>query len=337
MKWDNDELRAVALRLLLSGTVKVSKAAAPLLEELEELGLVTPSARKGEFLLPSRQQEKLRQYLAERWTQLGEAELAFACRSNAITAGALRKMRRSPLKLPHGICELNRKTWSAWAGAHSKSGSKGPPDGIVLTSDDGLRLRANVGLQIASEEGLLLPIDGLQAVFGEVLVPERAFGRRWHVAGVMPQLILTVENIGAFVDFPAPPWLLLVHAPGRNTALATRFIARVPADIPWAHFGDLDPTGLDIALSIRSHGHGRPAVPWIPKAASELLESHSLPLDSPWPERAWPSALQENPVLRWLSERQRWLEHEAVVLLPGIAEELEELARPRGTEHPSKS
>lgn len=326
MNWSNDELRAVALRLLLSGSVRISKVSAPMLVELEELGVITPSTRKGEFLLPARQKDRLRQYLVARWPQFSEAESAFASCPGKITAPALRNMRRLPLELPDGIRELNRRTWSAWAGAHAKSGFKGAPDGIVLTSDEGLRLRASASLQIASEEGLSIPLDGLQALLGEVMVPERAFGRNWLVSGLMPELILTVENIGAFVDFPAPPQMLLVHAPGRNTALATRFMARLPADIPWAHFGDLDPAGLDIALSIRSSGHGRRPIPWIPLAATALLETHSLPLESPWPERVWPEAVQDNPVLRWLTTRHRWLEHEPVVLLPGLAEELANLA-----------
>jgi hypothetical protein len=327
VNWDSDELRAAALRLLLSGSTKSSKAAEPMLGELEELGLVTPAPRQGEFLLQRRHTEKLRHYLVARWPQLGEAESAFAAQPDMISAASLRALRRLPLQLPHGIDKLNRKTWSAWAGAHSKSGFRGPPDSIVLTSDEGLRLRPNAGLQIIGDNGLSLPIDAMQALFGEVMVPERAFARKWRVSGVLPKLVLTVENIGAFVDLPAPPWLLVLHAPGRNTALATRFVARLPAHIPWAHFGDLDPAGLDIAMSIRAHGHGRRPVPWIPRAAAALLETHGLPLGSPWPERDWPKSVEENPVLQWLSKRQRWLEHEAVVLLPGIVEELEDLVR----------
>lgn len=325
MNWDSDELRSAALKLLLQGSIKSSKLAEPLLVELEELGLLMPGTRKSEFLLPPQYKEKFRRYLVVRWPQVHEAESAWSSRPEAISATALRALRRAPLSLPAGITKLNRRTWSAWAGAHSKSGYHTPPDGVLLTTDEDLRMRPNAGLQFIGDGGETLSADACQGMFGEVIVPERGLARNWHVAGVPPKLILTVENIGAYIDLTLPTWMLLIHAPGRNTILATRFIDRLPADIPWAHFGDLDPAGLDIALSIRTQKLGRRPLPWIPGVASELLESHSLPLDSPWPEQCLPPDFLNNTVLSWLVERQRWLEHEAMVLLPGFLDELEKV------------
>jgi hypothetical protein len=327
MNWESDELRATALRLLLSGSVSANKIAEPLLDELDELGMVAHSRRAGEFVLCAGHKERLRRYLAVRWPQVDEAEAAFVSRPETISAVALRALRRAPLALPSDLRQLNRRTWSAWAGAHSKSGFCTPPDGVVLTTDEGLRLRANAGMQIGVEEGAALDVDVWQTLFGEVIVPERAFARDWGLWGVMPELVLTVENLGAFVDFPSPPWLLLVHAPGRNTALATKFVSRLPGNIPWAHFGDMDPAGLKIAMSIHRHGDCRSPVPWVPRAAAELLETHTLPLESSWPEQDLTPGLLDNLVIKWLIKHQRWLEHEAVVLLPGFAQELTELAQ----------
>lgn len=177
------------------------------------------------------------------------------------------------------------------------------------------------------EQGGGLVAETCLALFGELIVPERGLSGNWHVAGELPRLVLTVENIGAYVDFPVPPWLLLVHAPGRNTVLAIRFIDRLPSVVPWAHFGDLDPAGLDIALSIRSPVKGRKPTPWIPDIAFDLLETHSLPLDSPWPAQDLPRQLLKHPALAWLIEHQRWLEHEALVLLAGLTEEVARLAQ----------
>jgi hypothetical protein len=325
VNWDSDELRAAALRLLLLGRIRATKLAEPLLVELEELGLVAPGRRIGEFHLPSQHKETLRRYLRVRWPQLDEAESAFSSRLDAITVPALRALRRLPLTLPPGITQLNRKTWSAWAGAHSKSGYRTPPDGVALTADEDLRLRANKGLQFIGEDAHTLEADACQKMFGEVIVPERGMARDWQVAGVLPKLVLTVENVGAYVDLPVPTWLLLIHAPGRNTMLATRFIDRLPADIPWAHFGDLDPAGLDIALSVRSQARSRRPVPWVPSIAAELLETHALPLDSAWPEDRLPPDLLDITVMKWLVKHQRWMEHEAMVLLPGFSGELVKL------------
>lgn len=326
MNWDSDELRAAALKLLLSATIRETKTAAPLLAELEELGIVAPGRCQGEFRLLAEHKAKFRCYLSVRWLQLDKAEQAFSANPETISAIALRALRRRSLTLPSGLTQLNRKTWSAWAGAHSKSGYATPPPGALLTADDVLRLRPNAGLQLIGEQGGALAADTCLALFGELIMPERGLSRNWHVAGELPWLVLTVENIGAYVDFSVPPWLLLVHAPGRNTVLATRFIDRLPPTIPWAHFGDLDPAGIDIALSIRSPDKGRKPIPWIPHIAFELLETHSLPLNCPWPAQTLPRQLLEHPVLNWLVAHQRWLEHESLVLLSEFSAEVSKLA-----------
>lgn len=330
MNWDGDELRSVALKLLLLGAIRSTKVAEPLLVELEELGLVIPGTRKNEFLLPPQYKEKFRRYLVVRWPQVHEAESEWSSRPEAISATALRTLRRLPLSLPAGVTQLNRRTWAAWAGAHSKSGYHTAPEGVLLTTDEDVRLRANAGLLFIGEGGETLSADACQRMFGEVIVPERGLGRNWQISGVLPKVILSVENIGAYIDLALPAWMLLIHAPGRNTVLATRFIDRLPADIPWVHFGDLDPVGLEIAQSIHGQERGRKAIPWIPRVASELLETHALPLGSPWPEHRLPPDLRNKTVLRWLVEHQRWLEHEAMVLLPGFSEELSKIEQNLG-------
>jgi hypothetical protein len=327
MNWDSDGLRAAALRLLLCGSVRCTGIAAPLLAELEELGLVTPGRRSGEFRLRHGVEPRLRQFLVVRWPGLAEDENAFRSAPETISAAALRMRRRMPLGFPSGKEMLNRRTWSAWAGSHSKSGFATPPANTVLTADAGLRVRANAGLRIMGEEGTCLSVDEWQGTFGEITVPERAFGRHWQVSGTLPTLIMTVENLGAFIDFPGLPCLLLIHAPGQDTTLATRFIDRLPSEVRWLHFGDIDPAGLRIGSSVSASGSGRVPTVWIPRVAAELLETHARKLDQPWPvEKLWP-ALMACPVIRWLVGHQRWLEHEAMVLLPGFAEELAQLVQ----------
>lgn len=327
MNWDNDALHSAALKLLLLVVVTRNRVTTSLLDELEELGYIAPGRGMNEFFLLVQYQEKFRQYLSPRWSEFAAAEAAFSARPEAISPEALRQLRRANLNLPIGITQVNRRTWSAWAGAHSKSRHCSPPEGITLTSDEALRLRANAGLQFVGQDDVLLAANACQQMFGEVIIPERGLARDWHVAGVLPKLILTVENIGAYIDLSIPEWMMLVHAPGRNTALATRFIDRLPVEIPWAHFGDLDPAGFDIALSIHGQNSSRKPVPWIPSLTRELLETHTLPLEMNWRVHLLPPDLIENPVLRWLILHNRWLEHEAAVLLPGFVDELRYLVR----------
>jgi hypothetical protein len=328
MKWESDELRAVALRLLLLKRVRATKRVEPLLVELEDLGVVAPTPCAGEYLLRPQKTDALRHSVAVRWRGLAEAEFAFSSCPERISATALRELRRAQLMLPADIRQINRKTWSAWAGAHSKSGHRTPPEGVVLTTDESLRLRPNAGLQILGEGNIQLPLEAMQTILGEVAIPERGFGQRWCIDGVMPELIITVENRGAFIDFPPSSKLLLLHSPGHNTALATRFIGRLPEDIPWLHYPDLDPAGISIALLIHCGERLRRPVTWIPRAAAALLETHALPLELPWPAWDLPPNLRDDPVLTWLIREQRWLEQEALVLLPNFAEELVQLAKP---------
>ena len=322
MNWDSDDLRAAALQLLTSGTISLTRVSRPLLAELEELGLVAPDERPNRYRMPAHCKERVRHYVRVRWSGLDSAEAAFASCPQAIDASALRAARRALLAMPEGLGRLNRKTWSSWAGAHSKSQFRAVSDGVQLTTDDVLRLRANAGLRIVAPDGTALLGDACLALFGEMIIPERGFDCSWQLDGVMPRLVLTVENLGAYIDLALPPEVLAVHAPGRNTGLATRFIDRLPPDIPWLHFGDLDPAGLAIATSIHTPGRGKRATPWIPVCAAEVLETHALPLHRPWPTSTLPSNLLKNPILARLIERKQWLEHEAIVLLGSFETEL---------------
>lgn len=328
MNWDDDRLCAAALRLLLTGTLRTTKAAAGLLLELEQLGLIGPTRREGQFRLQAGAGNALRRYLQPRWPALTAAEATFAARPHLISAMALRAERRRLLALPPGITHLNRKTWSAWAGAHSKSRQRSPVQGVRLTTDRTLRMRPNLGLQLVTEEGRMLSLDDYHTVLGEISIPERAIDGAWYVAGTMPALVMTVENIGAFIDLPAPPWLLLLHAPGWDTALATGFIGRLPSDVHWMHFGDLDPEGLRVGLSMQCVSSGRRPAVWVPRAAATLLTTHALPLRAAWPVQNLPTALMADPILRDLVDTRRWLEHESMVLLAAFAEELNQLALP---------
>lgn len=324
MNWESDELRAAALRLLLGGSLRRTQHCADLVEQLDDAGLVLPTRRRDEYVLNQRRTQEYRRYLDACWPGYAEVARAFTDRGAAEPSGAaLRALRRAHLPAPTGRTLLNRKTWAAWASAHSKATDTPHPQGVTLTSDDVLRMRVNEGLVLRSADGHEQELASLQALATEVVLPERSFGRHWTLTGQLPALAVTIENQGAFVDAPLPAGVLLIHAPGWNSGLAGQLMARLPASVPWWHFGDLDPNGLRIGLSMRAAGQpDKQPVLWIPEVASRLLESHSLPRSTPWPLQDIPAQLLSHSTVAWLASRGRWLEQEAVVLMPAFEQEL---------------
>lgn len=135
---------------------------------------------------------------------------------------------------------------------------------------------------------------------------------------------MTVENLGAYLDLPAPAAALVVHQPGWNTRLAARLIGLLPSGLPWWHFGDLDPKGLAIFASL-GEATARPRH-FIPVWWQDYLETHGLPLSGGWPpmrtqgqERVGDE--QDPKLVRCLRATGRWLEQEAILLDPRLAED----------------
>lgn len=326
MNWEDDHLQVAALKLLLAGELKNTATSRDLILQLDEIGIIVPSRRPAFFQLVADRSADLETYLSNRWPQFQDCARHF--RDNKqLTVGVanLRALRRNALGIPEGFSRLNRKTWSAWAGAHSKSREASPPEGLVLTTDGVLRVRANEGLSISFGHGDDFQLSPWQRIISETILPERAFNNSWHLSGRHPHLVLTVENLGAFVDIKKPDDCLMLYSPGWDDSLAVRFISRLPNNIPWLHFGDLDPNGLRIGNVLLAGNRG-PEI-WLPRTADKLLESHRLRLVKPWSLSPLDYPILTNVTLKALVEANCWLEQEAMVLLPGFHEELEALCR----------
>lgn len=293
------------------------------MDELDDLGILTTTPRRDLLALVPARLADYERYLGARWPGYREAAAVIQSRGLSIEAASLRKLRRLHLKAPEGFPQLNRKTWSAWAGAHSKSREASQPEGAEITTDDTVRARVNAGLQIRSVDGGILNLDALQRTLKEVAFPDRCISENWSFCGTLPRLLLTVENIGAFVDIKKPDNCLLIHSPGWNLPNVLRLRARLPADLTWRHFGDLDPNGLRIGLSLTTASEaGNDAEVWVPEAAATLLDSHSLLLDRTWNVDGVPEHLRSHPAVAWLILNGRWLEQESIVLLPEFEREL---------------
>lgn len=194
--------------------------------------------------------------------------------------------------------------------------------GSQVLTDEAIRLRTLTSLSLIDKEGRLHNMAPVINLLGELALPERALtglrGIEWP-----GRQIVTVENKGAFVDYPLQPGELLLYVPGRNTALAKRVMPLLPAAIPWAHFGDLDQRGLEIAAEL-AQATGRPLALWLPRNLADYLPHYARPLSLPsagsqskipWQSNAWErvsgSALTE--ALNYLALNKCWLEQEVLV------------------------
>jgi hypothetical protein len=255
MDWDNLEYRVVLLRLWASRVLKRTRKAQPLTKHLLELGWVTQSPRQRELTLNELGSSRLPVLLDRIWPGWEQTLRQLQDAAVPLDVESLVELARKGCPLPPLPSRLHHKTYAAMRGMHSKSlpAKKGQRRDLTLTTDGVLRIRPNEGL-ILSLGAKQLSCDDLMAVVGEVILPERALLDGIHPGGVLPRAVMTVENLGPFVDMPKPPELLLIHQPGWNTSLSLQFIETLGSEPSWYHFGDLDPEGISIYQHLNQKG-----------------------------------------------------------------------------------
>ncbi|WP_139709399.1 Wadjet anti-phage system protein JetD domain-containing protein [Aeromonas allosaccharophila] len=197
---------------------------------------------------------------------------------------------------------------------------------LMLTQDEVIRIRTLEPLSLVDRHGLQHDMTAVMTLLGELALPERALATLAAIDW-QGERVITVENKGAFVDYPLQPGQLLLFAPGRNTTLAKRLIPLLPAGVQWAHFGDLDQRGIDIAIELARELQ-RPAMLWLPSELQPYLDHYARPVrtfatDSgkvPWrvTKQADQGDGHSTPVgLPWLDElvtKGAWLEQEVLIL-----------------------
>lgn len=313
--FERAEIRALSEKLLAlaagQGILLTSAAGRELDEMLGSVGGVQPVGRGARRQLTERGRAFLTTQLAQAaeaqpWS--GEVALAaLGCQLPAAINGAtlsglwLRdcKAALSPSQLAR-VAEL----------------------GCQVLADEVIRLRTLTPLRLIDKEGRAHDMTPVISLLGELALPERALA---GLAGVEWQgrQLVTVENKGAFVDYPLQPGELLLYVPGRNTALAKKLLPLLPEIIPWAHFGDLDQRGLEIAAEL-AQATGRPLALWLPGNLADYLPHYARPLGRPsaeqqgkipWQSQLWGrgsgSALTET--LNHLVVNKCWLEQEVLV------------------------
>lgn len=312
--WGTRPHALALVELLLTGEVRRRRNQEDAWSTLLDLGWARRSRRSGVLEIDSVSREAVEATLSAAWPEwsdfakrLGELDLPY-------TPKGLRELERhdrieaaSMLELPS---RLNRRTAAAAVAEHSKA-HLGPFEHVVLedvdvTYDGLVRMRANRGLAV-QRDGLVTAACGLTRLLGELVLSDRALRDGTQLAGNLPRAVLTIENLGAYLDSPTPEDVLVVHVPGWNTR-TTKDLLEGIGDVPLVHFGDLDPNGIAIVSHLR---RWRPDVRWfVPDFWEEYSDEKGLTRQ--WPVIEWPP--DTPPWVRDLSQRHMWLEQEAIVM-----------------------
>ncbi|EPY6165901.1 DUF2220 family protein [Salmonella enterica] len=239
---------------------------------VSELGDILQQLKERQMMFENDKEKLLRNYLAElgiiipftrnRW-RLVESErldILLAQVQQQIQQQIIGRKEHRPA-IPRRMQRIHHKSASAWRG-NSKAGLSQPlVKGQTVTYDDILRLRSQgteLRLTFTCNNGEnVLFADDESRWRSECCLPERMLLDLLSVDMTSAQLIMTVENLGAYVDMPLVDGLILIFAPGLNYLPACRWISQYGQDIPWVHFPDLDPNGLTIARQL-SHSLTRP-------------------------------------------------------------------------------
>lgn len=239
-----------------------------------------------------------------------------------------KQLQRMGVSLP---ARLNQACFYAlWHGdsKHTRSApfTEAQLANLSLTQDEVIRIRTLEPLSLVDQQGQQHDMTAMMALLGELALPERTLGTLAAI-GWQGERVITVENKGAFVDYPLQPGQLLLFAPGRNTTLAKQLIPLLPAGVQWAHFGDLDQRGIDIAVEL-ARELNRPAMLWLPCELQPYLDHYARPVrtfatDSgkvPWRVTMLADQVDGHGAsagIPWLDElvtKGAWLEQEVLIL-----------------------
>lgn len=218
-----------------------------------------------------------------------------------------KQLRSLGMSLP---ARLNQACFYAlWHGdsKHPRSASLAAPQlaNLSLMQDEVIRIRTLEPLSLVDQQGQQHDMTAMMALLGELALPERTLGTLAAI-GWQGERVITVENKGAFVDYPL-----------------------LPAGVQWAHFGDLDQRGIDIAIEL-ARELNRPAMLWLPCELRPYLEHYARPVrtfatDSgkvPWRVTKQADQVDDHgspagvPWLDKLITEGTWLEPDVLILAP---------------------
>jgi hypothetical protein len=206
------------------------------------------------------------------------------------------------LKASHRlVAQLHRKTWNSATAAGSKRSSR-LSTAAQLTDDWAVRGRINCATTLISPAG---PVDLLMLTktLSEFSIAQRGWLAAHGFGGVLPQHVLTVENLSPLVDLALPADTLVLFCQGAAVEGAAGFA-----------FGYLDAfwgsrCGRRVQISLRlAQLTDRPPSLYIPTFAEDYL------LRKLRAKHAWTCHPLDAPILKTLSETKSWMEQEIFIL-----------------------
>lgn len=325
--WDRDDHRLALLALLDTGTLRRRTTNADAYDELSLLGWARRTRRRDELELEPHRRVDIERLLSRVWPDWSDVLARLHHHALPVDTSGLQRLREieRPAALPESLpAQLNQRVASAALAPHSKARLRDEHlsrlADVAITHDGLVRLRPSPGL-IVRRGNEAHDAQALSALLGELMLTERALRGGTRIEGKRPRALLTVENVGAYVELTPPAGFCVVHVPGWDTSSAALLLESF-ADVPVVHFGDLDPNGLRITTHLRTL---HPDVRWaVPDFWSEHLEGRARPCT--WPNLLVPNGAPE--LLKTLAARGLMLEQEPLVLDARLTAALEALITP---------
>ena len=255
-------------RLLERGAITAGARNAVIVKRLETARWILPGNRRNEWHLRDEAKLAVEARLVALFSNW-KAEFAFlrAIERDPFDAADIEAISMLRRNMQAQRTMINRRNWNAATGLGPKHSAKASVE-CILTKDWVLRFRPNKGLfgYCGQKETSFWEIS---EEFSECTFSERGWLKFDRIGGQLPQLIVTCENIGPFVDFPKNDSILVVYMPGDDIEPACNLVSKL--DAPWIHFGDLDPRGIDIAHRV-ANVLSRPMRTFVPSFTDEYLE-----------------------------------------------------------------
>jgi hypothetical protein len=310
--WDRQEHKLALLELLATGKLRKRRSQVAAWEWLAQLSWTMKSGRRDEIALNEDRDPEGKRLLDQVWPGWSDVLAELESAGLPVSERGWRQLqdmerRRTAVGLPP---RLNRRTALAQVGGHSKTTlSRMLQESLSktdLTHDGTVRLRPPAGLEVVCGN-ITVKADVIVSLLGEVILTERALLAGTRFSGIMPRLLLTVENLGPYLDIRVPADCLVAHVPGWDTRTIRMVFDLLPA-VPCVHFGDLDPNGVRIMRHLHEL---RPEIGWlVPAFWSEYIDTKGL-------EAEWPSELDltNTPAfVQSLARKGIWLEQEVITL-----------------------
>ena len=311
MTYRSDDLKSltIAQQLLGNGSVKLGKKSPKLFDKWlrqEWIEVTTNNRFRNTYELTPSGKECLEAYIVQHFGSDWVKQL-FEQPNN--TAQMISDKLLQPL--PDLI---HPRVVNAIWGAHSKQQAEAP-EAIRKEGLEIIQLRTNTPLSFHFSHRIILSHEEMEFA-NAIILNERMLQKLQRVESHSPLHIVTIENTGSWQHFPLPDGVIALFIPGNNQTLLKKFFEFFP-DAHWGHFGDLDQSGIDIALSIANSLNKKPKL-FIPSFWIDYLLVKQLTIEDSKTKKSWKKvqvkSLQDHPIIVQLQTNNSWLEQEVIML-----------------------